>query len=168
MATGRHLQLTKQTGEYLVAAELCRRGFIATTFTGNVPIYDIVASDANGNHVLIQVKTSRSANWQLDIQDCAQVEYDGKKQELTKPLPIPISNLICIFLKLNEPGKDQFFIFPSNELQSILIPDYEEYLALYKGVRPRNPKSFHTTIQAKQIAKYENNWSLVEKTLMSC
>jgi hypothetical protein len=43
MATGRSNYLTKQTGEYLVAAELSRRGFIATTFTGNVPHYDIVA-----------------------------------------------------------------------------------------------------------------------------
>jgi len=36
MATGRSNYLTKQAGEYLVAAELSRRGFIATTFTGNV------------------------------------------------------------------------------------------------------------------------------------
>lgn len=48
MATGRENQLTKQVGEYLVAAELCRRGFIATTFTGNVPDFDIIASDARG------------------------------------------------------------------------------------------------------------------------
>ncbi len=45
MATGRDNQLKKQAGEYLVAAEMCRRGFIATTFTGNVPHYDIIASN---------------------------------------------------------------------------------------------------------------------------
>ena len=49
MATGRSNYLTKQTGEYLVAAELSRRGFIATTFTGNVPSYDIVAVGRGGN-----------------------------------------------------------------------------------------------------------------------
>jgi len=37
MATGRSNKLVGQTGEYLVAAELSRRGYIATTFTGNVP-----------------------------------------------------------------------------------------------------------------------------------
>ena len=37
MAEGRKIQLTKQIGEYLVCAELGRRGFISTTFTGNVP-----------------------------------------------------------------------------------------------------------------------------------
>ena len=53
MATGRSTYLTKQTGEYLVAAELSRREFIATTFTGNVPSYDIVAVDDRGGHVLV-------------------------------------------------------------------------------------------------------------------
>ena len=45
MATGRNNKLVGQTGEYLVAAELSRMNLIATTFTGNVPHYDIIASD---------------------------------------------------------------------------------------------------------------------------
>jgi len=36
MTTGRENQLTKQIGEYLVSAELCRRGFVETTFTENI------------------------------------------------------------------------------------------------------------------------------------
>jgi len=44
MSKGRKNQLTKQIGEYLVAAELGRRGFLATTFTGNVPHYDVLAA----------------------------------------------------------------------------------------------------------------------------
>lgn len=43
MQSGRQNQLTKQTGEYLVCAELCRRGYIASSFTGNVPEYDVIA-----------------------------------------------------------------------------------------------------------------------------
>ena len=39
MATGRQVQLTKQVGEYLVAAELSRRGLLTATFAGNVPDY---------------------------------------------------------------------------------------------------------------------------------
>ncbi len=45
MATGRNMQLTKMIGEYLLCAELCRRGLLATTLTGNVPEFDILASD---------------------------------------------------------------------------------------------------------------------------
>ena len=65
MATGRSKKIVGQTGEYLVAAELSRRGLIATTFTGNVPHYDIIASDETGRHVSVQVKSSRSASWQF-------------------------------------------------------------------------------------------------------
>ena len=39
MATGRQIQLTKQVGEYLVAAELSRQGLLTATFAGNVPAY---------------------------------------------------------------------------------------------------------------------------------
>ena len=67
MATGRGNKLTGQLGEYLVAAELARRGLIATTFTGNVPHYDIIASDEKGRHVSVQVKTSRSETWHLTL-----------------------------------------------------------------------------------------------------
>lgn len=45
MATSREMQPIKQVGEYLVAAKLCRRGFIATTFTGNIPEFDLLAID---------------------------------------------------------------------------------------------------------------------------
>ena len=48
MATGRSTKLVGQAGEYLVASELSRRGLIATIFTGNVPHYDIIASDEKG------------------------------------------------------------------------------------------------------------------------
>ena len=48
MATGRQVQLTKQVGEYLVAAELSRRGLLTATFAGNVPDYDIVATGGRG------------------------------------------------------------------------------------------------------------------------
>lgn len=43
MATGRSTKLTGALGEYLVAAELSRRGFIAAPFACNVPHFDILA-----------------------------------------------------------------------------------------------------------------------------
>ena len=45
MATGRENQLTKQIEESLVVSELGRHGFIATSFTGNVPNIDILAME---------------------------------------------------------------------------------------------------------------------------
>ncbi len=43
-STGRDKYVVKQVGEYLVCAELGRRGYIATSFTGNVPEFDILAT----------------------------------------------------------------------------------------------------------------------------
>ncbi len=65
MRKGRSHKLVGATGEYLVAAELSRRGLIATTFTGNVPHYDIIASDDAGHHVSVQVKASKGGSWQF-------------------------------------------------------------------------------------------------------
>ena len=48
MATGRATKLTGAVGEFVVAAELCRRGLLATPFAGNVPHYDIIASGQSG------------------------------------------------------------------------------------------------------------------------
>ena len=59
MATGRSNQLIKQLGEYLVACELARRGFVVATFSGNIPDFDLIATDFKGVSYPIQVKTVR-------------------------------------------------------------------------------------------------------------
>lgn len=50
-ATGRDMQLTRQTGEHLVAAELGRRGYVATPFAGNIPMYVLLIADLHGRAV---------------------------------------------------------------------------------------------------------------------
>jgi hypothetical protein len=47
--------LTGQIGEYLVCAELGRCDLIATPFSGNVPSFDVLATDKSFRTVLIQV-----------------------------------------------------------------------------------------------------------------
>ncbi len=59
MATGREMQLTKRVGEYLVCAELCRRGLIATTLAGNVPEFDVLAINDEHETKSIQVKSHK-------------------------------------------------------------------------------------------------------------
>ncbi|HOU14094.1 MAG TPA: hypothetical protein PKZ84_13360 [Anaerolineae bacterium] len=67
MATGRSNQLTKQLGEYLVACELARRGFVVATFSGNIPDFDLIATDFKGTSYPIQVKTMRGGAWQFSL-----------------------------------------------------------------------------------------------------
>jgi hypothetical protein len=78
--TGRGTDLTKQPGEYLVAAELSRRGYITTTFTGNLPCYDIIAVDDCGGHVVVQVKAIAGKSWQFKATDFADIAMHGRQQ----------------------------------------------------------------------------------------
>lgn len=49
MATGRTNQLIKQIGECLVSCELARQGFRIATFSGNIPDFDLIATDSTGS-----------------------------------------------------------------------------------------------------------------------
>src|SRR5215831_9443517 len=100
MATGRSNYLTKQTGEYIVAAELSRRGFIATTFTGNVPYYDIVAVNEKGRHALVQVKAIQGNSWQLSADQFADIEMNGRQQIIRRQLDSPFQYLIFVMVQI--------------------------------------------------------------------
>jgi hypothetical protein len=71
---------TGQAGEYFVAAEICRRGATATTFTANMPGYDIVAGDATGNRqVQISVKAKNTPSfWTTNGVRDAEARPDGE------------------------------------------------------------------------------------------
>ena len=159
--TGRELQLTKQIGEYLVAAELCRRGLIAATFTGSVPDYDIIASDKTGIARHVQVKANKSGDWQLSIDRFVKVTMDGDRQVLGDHRPPPIPGLVFVFLKLIGTSQDRFFIISWEDLQRVQIAGYAAYLKKKNGVRPRNPKSLHSSLSMKTLLPYEDNWKLI-------
>jgi len=67
-------------GEYLVTAELCRRGFSATPFAGNLPHIDIMAMDEDGSFIPVQVKTiKQNSSWQFDVRNFVDVQFDGNR-----------------------------------------------------------------------------------------
>ncbi|MBN1970518.1 MAG: hypothetical protein JW870_14220 [Candidatus Delongbacteria bacterium] len=166
MTTGRQNKLVGQTGEYLVAAELSRRGLIATTFTGNVPHYDIIASSEEGKHVSVQVKTISGINWQFSrVDQFVEIEFKDHMQVVGKCLQSPIENLVFVFVKLEEYGTDKFYICTWSELTDILSKAHSEYLAKHNGVRPKKWDSLHISINENHISHFENRWELVEKML---
>ena len=159
MATGRGNKLVGQTGEYLVAAELSRRGLIATTFTGNVPHYDIIASDEAGRHVSVQVKASRSASWQFgDISRYCEITFDGKRQVIEAPKPTPVKRLIVVFVKIEEDGNDRFYILTWERLRDLLVKYHKVYLGKHDGVRPKRWDSLHSAISESDLQPYLDKW----------
>jgi hypothetical protein len=166
MATGQGNYLTKQTGEYVVAAELSRRGFIATTFTGNVPSYDIVAVDHRGGHALVQVKTIAGPSWQLDVGRFAVVAFDGLKQIIQGQLDDPYPDLVCVMVQIAPPDsgrRDRFYVLPWRELGRIVIAGHSKFLEKHGGVRPRAPKSLHTAVHPEALARWEDRWQVLTK-----
>lgn len=63
MSVGRNCKLVGQVGEYLVCAELGKRGLIATPFAGNVPTFDLLIADEACRTLPIKVKTSAGDSW---------------------------------------------------------------------------------------------------------
>jgi len=161
MASGRKNLLTKQIGEYLVAAELGRRGLVATTFTGNVPDFDIIATNEDFKTIPVQVKTIWKGDWQFDARKFLNIDIDNGIQRVIDKTTLSNPELICIFVRLNRQGDDEFYIFHLKDLQEIIFEGYNQYLTSIKGVRPRNKNSTHTAIKPKNLERFKNNWDLV-------
>ena len=159
MATGRSTQLTRQIGEHLVAAKLGRLGYIATPFAGNVPDFDLLIADGHGCSIPIQVKSINGGSWQFNISKFLQIEiiddiqYVRGKQKLANP------NLVCIFVQLAADEKDDFFIFQLKDLQEYFSKSYKG------GRRTKNPQSLHSAIIPKDLERFRDNWSLIDKSL---
>jgi len=154
MATGQSNQLTRQIGEHLVTAELGRRGVIATPFAGNVPQIDILAHK-DGKSFPIQVKAINMDAWQFDIRVFLQVDLKGKRQIVKGPQPEFNKRLLCIYVKLNQYGSDEFYIFKQGALQQYFMKRYKS------RIRTKNFESFHCAIRREDLKKFKENWNRI-------
>ena len=145
MATGRQVQLTKQVGEYLVAAELSRRGLLTATFAGNVPDYDIVATGGHGQTALVQVKAIAGPSWQFDIRTFADVRCQAGAQTMGQQTTPPAGGVVCVLVRLQPDGADRFYV-----------------LRCHGGRRPKRADSFHTALRETHIEPFLDNWSLFD------
>lgn len=162
MSTGRDTKLTGAIGEFLVSAELSRRGLLATPFSGNVPYYDIIASDNDGGHVVIQVKAINKQNWQFDVKKYAKIIMEGNRQIIGNLHPEPYPNLYCAFVALGDSNQsDRYFIFSWMELRDTIINNHKKYLNKHGGVRPKAPNSTHCSVGISELAHFQDNWDAI-------
>jgi hypothetical protein len=166
MSTGRSNQLIKQIGEYLVACELARKGLLVATFSGNVPDFDLIATDFKGSSCPIQVKTIKGGAWQFSIDKFADVTFEGNKQIVGEKKPLLIPQLVCVFvLAAKKYGEDQFFVLEWSKVQDIIIANYRRWLDAHGGVRPRKPDSLHCSIVESDLLGYKDNWLIINGRL---
>lgn len=95
------MHLVMQIGEYLVCAELGRRGYIATSFTGNVPEFDILAIDKDNRVQPVQVKAIRTGQWQFNARRFMDLTVTPDGRQIVEGKTV-LSNpdLIYVFVRL--------------------------------------------------------------------
>jgi hypothetical protein len=108
--------LSGVAGEYFVAAELSRRGYIASITLRNTRGIDILASNADATRsVGIQVKTkqARGAEWMLN--------------QKVETLDLA-ENLFFVFVCLNNLDAPEYFIVPRESVIKYARDDYAKWL----------------------------------------
>jgi hypothetical protein len=139
---------------------------IATTFTGNVPDFDIIASNERGRHISVQVKSISEPSWQIgNISKYVDIEFRGHTQIVNGIQPSPVEYLVYVLVKLGKEGTDRFFIRTWEVFCEILAQFHTEYLARHDGVRLKKWDSLRTAFSVKHISQFENRWDVVEKML---
>jgi hypothetical protein len=164
MSSGRGNKLAGQIGEYLVCAELGRRGFIATPFSGNVPSFDVLATDELCRTVPIQVKATRSDNWPSDARKWMDIEFDRDTgvQKCVGPTLISNPELIYVCVAISSPGgRDRFFVLTVADLQRVCIDGYSRWMDERRWKRPRSPESYDCRYGLDAISQFEDNWDLI-------
>ena len=115
MSTG----LSGVAGEYLVAAELSRRGYIASITLRNTRGIDILASNADATRsVGIQVKTNQGSLRSWLLNEKVERKVHG---ELA-------GNLFFVFVCLNKGEAPTFHIVPRNEVARYCRKRHQRWL----------------------------------------
>ncbi len=136
------------SGEYFVAAELSRRGYIASITLRNTRGIDVLCSNEDASkQVSIQVKTTKESNqvWILD-----------KKAE-----DFHSSSHFYVFVKLNKQDvKPDFFIVPSKIVAKLVKDSHQKWLhgksKTGKKRKDTSMRKFHD-----DEGKYLNRWDLL-------
>jgi len=157
-------QTTKQVGEYLVAAELSRIGFISTPFAGSVPHYDILATNESGRIIAVQVKAIRGQSWQFDLRKFAAVRLDGKRQIVEGANPEPYPRLWCVLVALGDArSEDRFYVLRWKQLCDIIVRKHRAYLHKHGGVRPKRHDSYHTALKTEDLEPHRGKWDPIRR-----
>lgn len=148
-----------------MVSKLGRLGIFATPFAGNVPDFDVLASDLSGHSLPLQVKTINGGSWQFDANTFLEIEHQGDCQVVKGEKKLRHPDLVCVFVLLKPDEGAEFYILPLRALQQYCLKNYlrDTKGELFPGgKRPRNPESTHGAIRPRDLQEYRD-WSLITK-----
>lgn len=139
-------------GEFFVAAELTRRGYVASLTSKNTKAIDILASNKDGSKsVAVQVKTSNNKR----INKWVMTESVEK---------VSSDNLFYVLVNMNEGEMPNYFIVPSTVVASKMKEGYKLWLNTPgKNGQKHNPTTMRTFLfsSEEEMLQYKNAWNLL-------
>jgi hypothetical protein len=142
--------LSGVAGEYFVAAELSRRGYIASITLRNTRGIDILASDADATKsVGIQVKTNQSDGNEWMLNQKIEAEASSKSK-----------NLFFVFVRLHGLETPEYYIVPRKVVIKFASENHQRWLAT-----PGRKGQPHQDTPMRKFAdptnKYKDRWDLL-------
>ena len=139
-------------GEYFVAAELTRKGYVASLTGKNTKMIDILASNKDGSKsVAIQVKTcnnQKKDKWMMN--ESAEKGFSD--------------NLYYVLVNMNEGQMPSYYIIPSTFVAQKMKAEYELWLKTPgKQGQKHNTTAMRTFTFADENEKnqFYNAWNLL-------
>ncbi len=135
------------SGEYFVAAELSRRGYVASLTLRNTRGIDILASNENATKsVGIQVKS---------------IQGSGRDWMLNQKIETEIAtNLFYVFVRLNDLSPPEYYVVPKEDAANYSRTNHERWLAT-----PGKNGQQHNDTSMRKFAdpenKYKDRWDFL-------
>ena len=137
------------SGEYFVAAELTKRGYIASITLRNTKGIDILATNADATQTAnIQVKTKQGKGRSWVLSEKAETYFSD--------------NLFYIFVNLRKlTERPEYFIVPSKDVASFVKKNHTKWL-----VTPGKNGQKHNDTTMRQFhdpeEKYLERWNILK------
>ena len=143
--------LSGVSGEYFVAAELSRRGYVASLTLRNTRGIDILASNANATKsVGIQVKTRQDAGTEWVLSKKAEENQEGAVAR----------NLFYVFVSLNGGSAPSFHVVPRGTVARFITDNHRRWLRT-PGRHGRQHVDNPMRKFADPEGKYRDQWDLL-------
>lgn len=166
MASGVSNKLTGQIGEHLVSAVLGTLGYYASTYSGNVPGFDVTAVHSESlKSFPVQVKTStKGALLQSQIDKwCSHSVDDDNRQTIGALNALRYPDLIWVLVRLGDVGitRTRFFICTESDIQRKIVSRYSAFMERHGYRRPGGGASLQAILNMNDVAEYEDNWEIL-------
>lgn len=138
-------------GEFYTAAELTRRGYVASLTSKNTQTIDLLASSKDGKRsVCIQIKTC--SNKKMNTWKMSKSSEQGAS-----------NHLYYVFVNLCDDDPPKFFVVPSTIVAKRIADDYLHWKKKTRKDGAMHPETDMRTFKlyGNDLEQYQNAWSLL-------